>query len=688
MKKLFLLLIPTLALAGTEPIENDTLTGHVKQSSSGVGSVGLPFNFSDVFTTGIGGGGGTWGSITGTLSSQTDLQTALNHSRTFTVNVKDSPYNAVGDGVTDDTTAIQSAITAVWNAGGGTVFFPHGTYLCNGAFDGTTNSILKIPWNVNPAVSVVVDLRGETGANFPSYGGVGAGGSTIKSTKSGTGTRPALLATATYINDGGLSTAQFNYTVLYIRDLTFLLYPDPSIDGLRLGESAWASLENVDVFASLATQPTHNTTGITMPNSNNFGVSYCSRTLVQGFATGYQVGEHWMAMNVTAAQALVGLKLEGGFHLCWGSMVLQECVTHISVFGVIPVDFDVDFEDGNAALWSDTTTNILDATSQAHGVIRFQRIKQGVGFVTTPPVVNGGFNLKLYDMYNAPGAVVFSNPGGRLTTESGVPVSTTDRTAQGTLYYTPYKHNNIYTWNGSTWQSNTFTERSLALTVTSGKNYDVFINFAATTLSLSNPWTSDILRADALSTQNGVTVLSSDHTKLWLGTIRADGTNTIADSAGGATTQVGGKRYVWNAYNQVTRPIKVIDTTTSWVYTTNTIRQANAAAGNKVEYVTGDVATTIDASVYGIAAINANSAQAAKVGVGIDSTTTFSGVVQGGYNTGVLAYAPVSGRFAGSPGLGYHAISWNEKGADNNCTFLGNNGGDSQQAGLIVMESM
>jgi len=62
------------------------------------------------------------------------------------VNVKNAPYNATGDGITDDTAAIQSAINAVGAAGGGVVFFPKGVYLCNGAFDATTNSILKFPY--------------------------------------------------------------------------------------------------------------------------------------------------------------------------------------------------------------------------------------------------------------------------------------------------------------------------------------------------------------------------------------------------------------------------------------------------------------------------------------------------------------------------------------------------------------
>jgi hypothetical protein len=43
-------------------------------------------------------------------------------------NVKASPYNAQGDGSTDDTAAIQSAINHVETSGGGTLYFPPGTY--------------------------------------------------------------------------------------------------------------------------------------------------------------------------------------------------------------------------------------------------------------------------------------------------------------------------------------------------------------------------------------------------------------------------------------------------------------------------------------------------------------------------------------------------------------------------------
>ncbi|MHC4397494.1 MAG: right-handed parallel beta-helix repeat-containing protein, partial [Planctomycetota bacterium] len=52
------------------------------------------------------------------------------------INVKDPPYNAVGDGSNDDTVEIQAALTAAVD--GDTVYFPPGTYLISAVFTALT----------------------------------------------------------------------------------------------------------------------------------------------------------------------------------------------------------------------------------------------------------------------------------------------------------------------------------------------------------------------------------------------------------------------------------------------------------------------------------------------------------------------------------------------------------------------
>lgn len=276
---------------------------------------------------------------------------------------------------------------------------------------------------------------------------------------------------------------------------------------------------------------------------------------------------------------------------------------------------------------------------------------------------------------------------GRLTTESGVAVSTSDRTAQGTIYFTPYAGNKVALYDGTRWRLYAFSEVSLALSsLTSGKNYDVFLyeNAGTLTLELSAAWTNDTTRADALTTQDGVLVKSGATTRRYLGTIRTTGTTTTEDSGGGSTTQVGGKRFVWNYYNRVPRQMGVVDTTDSWSYADSTIRQADGATGNKVEYVVGDAAAMVrvEAKHFGLFLNNGS----ITTGVGVDSTTAFSGIRNKAFNgTGASLSFGISGAYVGQPGLGYHYLAWLERGETGaTVTLYGDEGAAGGQSGLVA----
>ena len=78
-----------------------------------------------------------------------------------TVKVTDPPFNATGDGVTDDTEAIQQAVDFVYANGGGTVIFPAGTYIVVsvGIHEGITyrgdgEAIIQRPENLTAQIGI------------------------------------------------------------------------------------------------------------------------------------------------------------------------------------------------------------------------------------------------------------------------------------------------------------------------------------------------------------------------------------------------------------------------------------------------------------------------------------------------------------------------------------------------------
>lgn len=242
-------------------------------------------------------------------------------------------------------------------------------------------------------------------------------------------------------------------------------------------------------------------------------------------------------------------------------------------------------------------------------------------------------------------------PGGRLTLQSGVPVSTTDQTAKTSVYYTPFVHNIVPLWDGTNWKPVVFAETTLVLgTITSAKNYDVFGYLSSGSLALEMlAWTSDTARATAVTLQDGRYCKSGDKTRLLLGTFYTTSTTTTEDSAS--------NRYVCNVYNTVQRLSSMsVSGTYTHTYTTGAWREWNGGTGvTRIQFV---VSTVRDAQ---IATHLANLSGATSLHGytnlqidGTDGSTKLTGTNIGGYGSNIV---PTVSAIASSVAVGKHYLT-------------------------------
>lgn len=250
----------------------------------------------------------------------------------------------------------------------------------------------------------------------------------------------------------------------------------------------------------------------------------------------------------------------------------------------------------------------------------------------------------------------------RLSLTSGVPVTTADVTAAGTIYMVPKTGNRIALYDGTNWNIRTSAEFSLALSgLTSGKPYDIFCYDNAGTPTLEFlVWTNDTTRATALAYQDGVLVKSGAATRRYMGTFYTTGTTTTEDSAT--------NRYLWNYYHRVQRSAARTESTASWTYTTASWRQANGSTSNKISIVIGVNEDAINAACH-CPAYNAGSIKAS-VGIGVDSTSSNSAHVFGGF--AASSGSSLSAKYTGQVGIGKHDINWLEiSAASGTTTWIG-----------------
>lgn len=256
----------------------------------------------------------------------------------------------------------------------------------------------------------------------------------------------------------------------------------------------------------------------------------------------------------------------------------------------------------------------------------------------------------------------------RLTLTTGTPVTTSDVTGATTVYASPYKGNSIALYDGTNWVKRTSAEMSIAIPVAALTMYDVFCydNSGTPTLELA-AWTNTTTRATALVMQNGVLCKTGALTRRYLGSF-------LTTAVAGQTSDSLTNRLVWNYYNRVRRPMRVLEATDSWTYTTATLRQANAATTNQLNFVIGVSEDAVSANVQVVAANSGSTTYL--VAVGLDSITAKATGCVNSFTT--ASSAGVSQTLTASvttfPGVGFHYLSWLEYStASGTTTWYGDN---------------
>ncbi len=262
---------------------------------------------------------------------------------------------------------------------------------------------------------------------------------------------------------------------------------------------------------------------------------------------------------------------------------------------------------------------------------------------------------------------------GRLTLTSGTPVTMSDVVGAGTLYFTPYKGDGMYLYDGTRWRLYRFSELSTDLStaipggIVSGKNYDVFVqdnSLGSPVLSLSSPWTNDTTRADALTLVNGVYVASGNTLARYVGTIRASANNQTTDSA----TQ----RFLWNEYNRAPRKLFLAVADASHTYGTASWRPWNNSPANRVEVVIGQAEELVDLFARALSTVQAAN-EYGVVGIDVDGTASNDAdMVDVGISATAGDYRVIFSSLKHLPAAGYHSYQMTEYARTaTNLTFYG-----------------
>lgn len=321
---------------------------------------------------------------------------------------------------------------------------------------------------------------------------------------------------------------------------------------------------------------------------------------------------------------------------------------------------------------------------------------------TTPPsqlpAVNGGDFEDIRLFLSGTGGSASGSGGtvdprtfeARLTLESGVPISTSDQTAKGTVYLTPYNGNLIALPDGGgNWDYvELSSEISLSLAgLTASRMHDLWVynNSGAVALDYT-AWTDDTNRATALTLVDGVWCKAGDTTRKLAGAIYVDGSNQCTIRfAGGTTAGAVAQLDLDNVYNRAELEFPIRETATTWNSPAGSAKTYWNSTTNRMYLVRALNEAQVDALMAGIH-YHSGGVGTAGFDIGIDSTSVGSAQIKPGSNSGNGILCMGIAYYVGKPGIGRHYIQAEQV---TNSTFATTFYGDinvpaDYQSGMIV----
>lgn len=321
------------------------------------------------------------------------------------INVK--TFGAVGDGVTDDTAAIQAAIDFLdTNNLSGTIHFPDGIYIIDGPFLDTSNSNAQIllPRRASSATSMIsIMLTGSTPA--PTYAVKRNKGAVLLSTL----TSGAGSIIGGKVSSGAWPIVGNSWCSIHLRNLTVRAQPNPTYSGVDLRYYPNLSVtgcqistdEDVISVASNPpvigiTEPTTATSyGLMLPPANLPDQAIVDNVQVYGFYNGILSGELVNGDNTLVIFCKVGVEFPGALHRQdFNRLYISDCVKRITGTGSESyVNIQALSMEHNVATpaWAQHTDDIYDPNNYMHGTVRWHLTTNGT--VVNDLIQTGAFYL-------------------------------------------------------------------------------------------------------------------------------------------------------------------------------------------------------------------------------------------------------------------------------------------------------